>query len=100
MLRAAGDVWGVTVDFSVRFRKPVPLGGEIRAVSRIESDSRRSFEGTGEILLPDGTVAISGRGRYLKMDITQIADFDHEGDDWRVFESEDDPLTVELPEKS
>ena len=100
MLGHAGDVWGVTVDFSVRFRKPVPLGGEIRVISRIESESRRSFEGTGEILLPDGTVAISGKGRYLKMDINQIADFDHEGDDWRVFESEDDPSTVELPEKS
>jgi hypothetical protein len=34
------------------------------------------------------------------MDISQIADFDHEGDEWQVFESEDDPLTVELPEKT
>lgn len=100
MLRSAGDVWGVTVDFSVRYRKPVPLGSEIRVISRIESDNRRSFEGTGEILLPDGTAAITGRGRYLKMDITQIADFDHEGDEWRVFESDDDPVTVELPEKA
>ena len=97
MLKTEGDVWGVTVDFSVRYRKPVPLGSEIRVVSRIESDTRRSFEGTGEILLSDGTVAIAGKGRYLKMDISQIADFDHEGDEWQVFESEDDPSVVELP---
>lgn len=75
------DAWGVTVELSVRFRKPVPLGGEIRAVGRITKDSRRLFEGTGEIVLDDGTVAVEASGRYMKMPIERIADGDFD-DEW------------------
>jgi len=67
------DDWGVTVELSVRFRKPVPTEGEVRAVGRITKDSRRLFEGTGEILLDDGTVAAEAKGRYVKLDIEAIA---------------------------
>jgi acyl-coenzyme A thioesterase PaaI-like protein len=67
------DVWGVTAEFTVRFRAPVPLEGEIHAVARITRDSRRLFEGTGEIVLDDGTVAVEARGKYLKMSLDEIA---------------------------
>src|SRR5665647_3334714 len=32
-------IWGVTVEFNVRYRQPVPLDGEIRAVGRITRDT-------------------------------------------------------------
>lgn len=96
MLHHAGDIWGVTIDFSVRYRKPVPLDGEVRVVSRIIKENRRTFEGTGEIVLADGTVAIQGSGKYLKMDIDSIAEFDHAGDEWQVIENPDDPFEVDL----
>lgn len=99
ILKHSDTIWGVTLDFSVRYRKPVPLNGEVRVLARIESENHRSFEGTGEIVLADGSVAIEGKGRYLKMDIEKIADFDQEGDEWQVFESEDDPQSFELPGK-
>lgn len=92
------NIWGVTVDFSMRLRKPVPLDREIRVIGRIVNDGKRTFEGTGEILLEDGTVAIEGKGKYLKMDIEKIADFDHEGEEWRVVASPDDPDEVFLPQ--
>ena len=72
------EAWGVTVELNLRFRKPVPLDGEVRAVARITKDSRRIFEGTGEIILADGTVAVEASGRYLKMPIDKIADGDFE----------------------
>jgi len=65
--------WGVTVEFTVRFRKPVPTDGEVKAIGRITRDSGRVFEGTGEILLEDGTVAAEGRGRYVKMALADIS---------------------------
>lgn len=68
------DVWGVTVEFTARFRKPVPLGGEVRCVARVTRDSSRVFEGTGEILLADGSVAVQGSGRYLKRSLEGITD--------------------------
>ena len=51
-------IWGVTVEFNVRYKKPVPLDTELRVVGRITNENRRLFEGTGEILLPDGQVAV------------------------------------------
>ncbi len=90
------NIWGVTVDFSMKLRKPVPLTGEIRVVSRIVSETKRAFEGAGEILLDDGKVAIEARGKYLKMDIEKIADFDHQGEDWKVIQHPADPQYVEL----
>ena len=72
------DAWGVTVEFSARFRRPVPLDEEIRAVGRITRNTSRLFEGTGEILLSDGSVAVEARGKYLRQPIHEIVDVDFE----------------------
>jgi uncharacterized protein (TIGR00369 family) len=73
ILTAHPDVWGVTAEFSVRYRAPVPLGEEVRAVARLTRDTSRLFEGDGEIVLPDGTVAVEAHGKYLKMGLGEIA---------------------------
>ena len=90
------EAWGVTVEFSVRYKKPVPLGEELRVVGRITRDSRRIFEGTGEILLPNGEVAVEGTGKYIKLPLDQIADFDYAEQEWKAVLDEDDPKTIEL----
>ena len=82
MIQSEGDIWGVTVDLQIRFKKPVPLDEEIRVVGRITRDSSRFFEGTGELLLPDGTVAATGHGKYLKVPLEKIADFDVHAQEW------------------
>ncbi len=97
MLRHSANIWGVTVDFSMKLRKPVPIEGEIWVLARIITEGNRSFQGEGEILLPDGQVAVEGKGKYLKMDIEKIADFDHQGDAWQVVPSADDPEFLEIP---
>lgn len=72
------EAWGVTIELSsVRFRRPVPIG-EVRVLARITKDSGRAFEGTGEIVLDDGTVAVEAQGRYLKLPIDKIAEADFE----------------------
>jgi len=96
MMTQSDSIWGVTVDFSMRLRKPIPLDDEIRVISRITSEDKRFFEGSGEILLKDGAIAVSGKGRYLKMDISKIADFDTEEQQWKVVHSPDDPSSVTL----
>ena len=96
MIHSEGDIWGVTVDLQVRFKKPVPLDEELRVLGRITKDSSRFFEGTGELLLQDGTVAAEGHGKYLKVPLEKIADFDVDLQEWRVVESPDDPNEVDL----
>ena len=70
------EAWGVTVELTVRFKQPVPLDAPLRAIARITRDTSRIFEGTGEIVLPDGSVAAEASGKYMKLPIEQIADGD------------------------
>ncbi len=74
--RSPRTIWGVTVEFTTQFKKPVPLGVELKVVGRIVKQEGRVFEGTGEILLPGGEVAATGAGKYLRLPIGRIADVD------------------------
>lgn len=74
------EAWGVTIELTVKYRKPVPLDGEIVAHGRITKDAGRMFEGSGEIRLPDGTVAVEAKGRYLRLPIERIAEGDMDND--------------------
>ena len=96
MIQSEGDIWGVTVDLQIRFKKPVPLDEALRVVGRITKDSSRFFEGTGELLLQDGTVAATGHGKYLKVPLEKIADFDVDHQEWQVVQSNDDPKSFQL----
>ncbi len=96
LTKTRGEVWGVTVEFSMRLAKPVPINGPIRVVGRIVKDSSRFFEGSGEILLPDGAAAVTAKGRYIKMPLDKIADFDREEQHWRVTALPSDPGEVEV----
>ena len=82
--------WGVTVELTVRYRKPVPVDREVRALGRITHDAGRLFEGTGEIVLEDGSVAVEAKGKYIRLPVDRIV----EGD----FANEWFPDDRELPE--
>ena len=84
MMRYGDAIWGVTVELNVRFLKPVPLDTPLTIVGRITSDKSRIFEGAGELYLPDGTVAADCVGKYIKMELGKIADFDPEREEWYV----------------
>lgn len=96
MVKQSHNIWGVTVDFSVRFKKPVPLNGEIRVRGRVTKDGKRLFQGSGEIVLEDGSVAIEATGKYMKMDINNITDADFTGDSWKVYSHPEDIKKVDV----
>jgi len=66
------NAWGVTVELNMEYKKPVPLNQELRVVGRITKDSKRLFEGSGEILLTNGDIAVKAHGKYIKMPIEKI----------------------------
>jgi uncharacterized protein (TIGR00369 family) len=53
------------VNLEINYHKPLPLYQPLTLEARVtEQDERKAFS-TGEICLPDGTVAVSGRGIYV-----------------------------------
>jgi len=74
--------WGVTAELTVRYRRPIPLDVQIRAVGRISRDTSRLFEGAGEIVLEDGSVAATATGKYVKLELESIADPAFRETDW------------------
>ena len=89
-------IWGVTVELTLKYKKPIPLDEELRVIGRITKDSSRIFEGTGEILLANGDIAVTAFGKYMKMPIENIADFNEEEQEWKVVLSSDEPKEIEI----
>jgi acyl-CoA thioesterase FadM len=86
--------WGVTVELSLRYKKPIPLDEALRVVGRVTRDTSRIFEGAGEILLKSGEVAVSAVGKYMKMPIDKITEFKEL--EWQVTPLDSDPRELEV----
>jgi acyl-coenzyme A thioesterase PaaI-like protein len=91
------QIWGVTLELKTRFRKPIPLGQELKIVGRVTSESSRAFEGTGEIVLPNGDIAVSAEGRYMKAAIDRISGDPDLDDNWFFVTNPEDPSEIEIP---
>ena len=90
------DSWGVTVELNLKYKKPVPLDKPVKAVARITRNTRLLFEGTGEIILEDGSIAATGYAKYYKMKIDKIIeDIGHE-DELIVDDTVKTPEEVEI----
>jgi len=91
------EIWGLTVELNLTYKKPIPLGVELKVVARITEENSRFFHGTGEIVLPGGEVAVAARGKYLKAPLEKIADFDRAENEWVVVPDENDPKSIDIP---
>ena len=83
------DIWAMTVDLNVRFRKPVPLGQKLTVVGEMVRLRSRTMEGRGEIRLADGSVAAIAQAKYIRLPDEQVAQFREELGDWQVVPDED-----------
>lgn len=90
------EVWGLTVELKVTYKKPIPLGVELKVIGRITEETSRVFHGTGEIVLPNGEIAATAVGKYVKAPLEKIADFDRVENEWAVVQREDDPESIEI----
>ncbi|MDO4536024.1 MAG: PaaI family thioesterase [Clostridium perfringens] len=90
-------IWGVTVELNIKYKKPVPLEQEIKAIGRITRNTRKIFEGEGEIILENGDIAVTAAGKYIKMPIEKISGEDLEDDEWTLNITENDLKEVDLP---
>ncbi|MCP3660329.1 MAG: PaaI family thioesterase [Bacteroidetes bacterium] len=86
----ANTVWGITLEFTIKYRKPLPIGEELNIIARIGQNSFRGFDGNAEILLKDGTIAVEAKGKYLKLPIEKIIN-EQNHLHWEVFPHKNDP---------
>ncbi len=90
------DAWGVTVELTIKYKKPVPLDNPVKAVARITRNTRLIFEGTGEILLEDGSIAATGYAKYVKMTIEKLANDTGADDSLMIEDVTQAPAEVEI----
>jgi acyl-coenzyme A thioesterase PaaI-like protein len=57
----------VTANLSIDYRKPIPLGKTVKIQAVMSGKSERRILALGEILLPDGSVAVSAKGIYAEV---------------------------------
>lgn len=90
-------VWGVTGSLEIKYKKPIPINCDILTVARITRDTRRLFEGTGEIILPNGEIAATASAKYVKMPINKIADEVDMKEEWLDIPDDDPIQYIEIP---
>ncbi len=90
------NIWGVTIELNVKFKKPIPLNSTVKVVCNLTSENSRMFEGDGKIILENGETAATANGKYFKLALDKITDADFTEDQWFKIEKEDDPKEMEL----
>lgn len=70
------DVWGVTMDLHVKFRKPTPLDTPLYAVGKITKNSKKFFSGTGYIKDMNGNILAEAEANYIKLPVSKLASTD------------------------
>lgn len=56
----------MAVNLEINYKKPVPLGQKLAIEARIAEVHPRKILTTSELRLPDGSVAVTGRGIYVE----------------------------------
>lgn len=67
------DRWGVTVEFTTVYKRPVPYDAPLVVTAVLTDDGEKIFSSYGEIILEDGTVAVTANGKFFKMSPDRLA---------------------------
>jgi len=87
------DIWGVTIDLSIKYRKPVPLNEKLYCETKITKMQSRAFEGEGKLFKSDGTVLATGWGKYMRLTPEKISEGGVTEENW-YYEDEDLPSEI------
>ncbi len=90
------DAWGVTVELTTKFKKPVPLNTRLMCAGRIVENRSRMYVGTGELYLPDGQVAATAEVKYVKQTPQKITNIDIEALGLTILPDKEEITEVEL----
>ncbi len=82
------ELWAMTAELNVRFRRPIPLHEPVTVYGEIDRLRSRMMEGKGHIELGDGTLAATAEAKYILLTDEQVAEFQSELPYWQVSEND------------
>ncbi len=74
-----------TATLNLRYHQSVPLNQEVTVVGRIDKDRGRIAQASGELLLPDGTVAVEATSTLVSIPTGQVAEMKERDIGWQVY---------------
>ncbi len=93
------ETFGVTVELTMKYLKPVPLDETLYCVGQIIEKKRVLFYGQGYICTPQGEILATCQAKYMKKDVTQIvADQPFIEEQWIYVADDVSPEFFELPQ--
>ena len=90
------NVWGVTAELNVKFRKPVPLNKPLICVGKIIKNSPLFFTGAGFIEDLDGNLLASATAKYVKLPPEKISNEAISPENWYLNTTDDDPEYITI----
>ena len=87
------ELWGVTMNLDIKYRKPVPYDVELLAVGKIDSETSRTFSGSGHIEDANGNILAEASAVYMKLPLSTIAPPDN-ADHLEMFLVEDNVKNI------
>ncbi len=74
----------MSVKMEIKYRHPVPTGEKLQLVGRIDRLRGRLGKATGEVILPDGTLAVESALTLANLPVEMLASVDLEALGWRI----------------
>lgn len=74
----------MSVKMEIKYRHPVPTGEKLQLVGRIVRLRGRLGKATGEVILPDGTLAVESALTLANVPAEMLANVDLEALGWRI----------------
>ena len=93
------DLWAVTGELSVRYKKPVLLNEPIKCVAKITRDFTRGYIAEGFVENEKGEILATAKGTYVKAPIEKISENFLNENTW-FYVNEDLPETIEIANAS
>ena len=79
-----------TAKMEIRYRQHVPLDTDLVAIGRVVKDRGRAATAEGQLILPDGTVAIEGTATLFEVPKAELEAMMQQSDlGWHVYSDEE-----------
>jgi len=90
------EAMGQTAELHLCYKAPIPLNQTLTILARVTRDARRIFEGTAELKLADGSVAVEASGKYFSVIGDMLSEEELEAQEWKVYPAADDPQELDV----